>query len=274
MWAEWVTPETIDSRIWPRTAAIAERLWSPADIRDIPEMYRRLAMVSDRLDEAGSLHERNKDVMLRHLVGENLKAPGIDSLRTLIGLLEPVKHYERGSQQVWANQLVPLVGLADAALPDSEPSREFAGLVEDMLFAPGRIDRSQADAIGTSLDAWSVAAKSVADTLAGTFPAVREAVAPARALVQACAVGDEAVHALASGAPLADGRLAAGLAALDHDAEPNGSATELPVLKPIRMLLAAAARQGGRAGMPDDQWRLLVVSTAFPAPADAAQPAK
>jgi len=274
MWAEWVTPETIDSRIWPRTAAIAERLWSPADIRDIPEMYRRLAMVSDRLDEAGSLHERNKDVMLRHLVGENLKAPGIDSLRTLIGLLEPVKHYERGSQQVWANQLVPLVGLADAALPDSEPSREFAGLVEDMLFAPGRIDRSQADAIGTSLDAWSVAAKSVADTLAGTFPAVREAVAPARALVQACAVGDEAVHALASGAPMADGRLAAGLAALDHDAEPNGSATELPVLKPIRMLLAAAARQGGRAGMPDDQWRLLVVSTAFPAPADAAQPAK
>src|SRR5208283_5394410 len=65
MWAEWVTPETIDSRIWPRTAAIAERLWSPAGVRDVPDMYRRLALVSASLDEAGSLHERNEAVMLR-----------------------------------------------------------------------------------------------------------------------------------------------------------------------------------------------------------------
>ena len=53
MWSEFVTPEIIDSRIWPRTAAIAERLWSPQDVRDVDSMYARLAVVSRHLEFYG-----------------------------------------------------------------------------------------------------------------------------------------------------------------------------------------------------------------------------
>src|SRR6476659_2037173 len=68
MWGEWVSPETIDSRIWPRTAAIAERFWSPRDVNDVNDMYRRLDVISLQLEELGLTHEKNRDVLLRRLV--------------------------------------------------------------------------------------------------------------------------------------------------------------------------------------------------------------
>src|SRR5260370_29501843 len=49
MWTEFVSPENVNSRIWPRTAAIAERLWSTQDVKDVNSMYERLNTLSQKL---------------------------------------------------------------------------------------------------------------------------------------------------------------------------------------------------------------------------------
>src|SRR3954469_7590552 len=71
MWSEYVNGENVDSRIWPRTAAIAERLWSPQDVRDVDSMYARLAVISDHLEFYGLNHQSFRRVMLQRMSGES-----------------------------------------------------------------------------------------------------------------------------------------------------------------------------------------------------------
>lgn len=120
-WAELVTPETIDSRIWPRTAAIAERFWSPASIRDVEDMYRRLDLVSMQLEELGLLHIKNYDMMLRRLCNYG----DISALKTFTNVVEPVKIYTRHRQGVKYWQHSPYSRTVDAARPESMTARKF-----------------------------------------------------------------------------------------------------------------------------------------------------
>ena len=75
MWAELVGMETVDSRVWPRTAAIAERLWSQRDVTDVDSMYSRLDAVSRNLQFTGVQHRANQEPMLDRLAGDGPVEP-------------------------------------------------------------------------------------------------------------------------------------------------------------------------------------------------------
>ena len=69
MWAEYVNAETVDSRIWPRMAAIAERFWSPKESTDVDSMYTRMEAVSRMLEWTGVQHRANYGPMLDRMAG-------------------------------------------------------------------------------------------------------------------------------------------------------------------------------------------------------------
>jgi hexosaminidase len=132
MWAEFVTPENIDVRIWPRAAAIAERLWSPAEITDTADMYRRLEATSRRLATLGLSHRTTPDAMLKRLAGDQ----PVEPLQLLASLVEPVKRYGRMDLHPYT-QSTPLDRFVDAVPPESEMGRVLAGSVAGFLDGTG-----------------------------------------------------------------------------------------------------------------------------------------
>ena len=129
MWAEFVVAENVDSRIWPRTAAIAERFWSPQNVRDVDDMYRRLDRVNFQLEELGITNTKNQEMMLRRLTNN----AETTSLKTLVDVIEPVKIYTRHNYGVKYYSYSPYTRVVDAAVPDASGARKFRKLVDEFL---------------------------------------------------------------------------------------------------------------------------------------------
>jgi hexosaminidase len=132
-WAEFLSPANVDSRIWPRTAAIAERFWSPQDTQDAASMYRRLANVSWRLEWLGLEDKSSVLAMLGRMAGTDDVGP----LRVLADAVRPVGlgTRERTARAAGASEtsLTPLNRLVDAVQPESKPANDFGNLVNSVI---------------------------------------------------------------------------------------------------------------------------------------------
>ena len=129
MWTELVSSSTVDSRLWPRTAAIAERLWSAENITDLASMRRRLEVVSFRLEELGLTHIRNRAVILRNIANNQ----NIKSINEFSNVCEPLKGYTRNKGGTEYQMYSPLTLFADACTPDAKDALAFDEAVKQYL---------------------------------------------------------------------------------------------------------------------------------------------
>jgi hexosaminidase len=238
MWQEQTSSQTIDSRIWPRAAAIAERLWSPRNVNDVDDMYRRLAVESLRLEALGLTHISHEEVSLRQLSGTQQ----IDALQILASVLEPVTFNQRAHMQ-HPNQLTPLNQLIDALSPDP-PSRHNFELLARIYLQNPAARKQEGSELAATFRTWITAEPALLQVMA-TSPRLAEAPPRARQLTELGALGFEALSYLSSGRPADAGWKAQKLAVLD-DAEKPQALVRFTVIPPLRDLVNAVPEIPGK----------------------------
>lgn len=129
MWSELVTPTTIDARIWPRTAAIAERLWSNENVTDMASLRKRMNAISLQLEELGITHIRNKEVLLRNISNNQTNT----ALEDFSNICEPLKLYSRNSEGTEYKTYSPFTLFADACTADAKDALDFDSAVTNYL---------------------------------------------------------------------------------------------------------------------------------------------
>src|SRR5262249_3116792 len=107
--------DTVDSRIWPRMAAIAERFWSPRDVTNEDSMYARLESVSRLLTWNGVDH-RNDRALDRINPSEAMRV--LAQASEALGINTRQKGHKYTSE-------IPLNRFVDAIPPESENVRHL-----------------------------------------------------------------------------------------------------------------------------------------------------
>ena len=241
MWAEYVSQETVDSRIWPRMAAIAERLWSPKDVTDVDSMYDRMEQVSRLLDWTGVQHRTGYQPMLDRMAGGRPAEP----LRVLADASEALGLGPRARAMKYTS-LVPLNRFVDAARPESESVRALEQAAARVARGAGGGDLA---ALRDRFSRWAANDAKFQPLAQGN--ALLEEVKPlSRNLSALGAMGLQALDYLARGGPPPSAWLAQQTSELARIApeimgarRPNGEVV-LAAARPVKTLIdALASRQ-------------------------------
>jgi hexosaminidase len=235
MWAEYVSPETVDSRIWPRTAAIAERFWSPQNVNDVDDMYRRLEVISFQLEEHGLTHEKNYAMMLRRLT----RNQDVTALKNFVDVIEPVKIYNRGRLRPHTSYS-PLTRVVDASRPDAAVARTFSRSVDDYLEKRHQ-NHASAEQIKFALGLWRDNHQALLPVIKAS-PVLAEIESLSKDLSEISGIGLEALTFLEQNQTAAASWKDEKLEALSRAKEPRGQ-TELMVVSAIEKLVVAASEK-------------------------------
>ena len=231
MWAELVTNENVDSRIWPRTAAIAERLWSPRECSDVLDMYRRLDKISIQLEEVGLFHIRNQGMMLRRLA----QSEDIVPLKKLVDLIEPLKDYNRGNQGINYSTDLPFTRLPDIAIPDPAAARYFKLLCEKFVM---KRDTSVKSAIQEILLDWKSNHDQLLKVTSG-IPAFKDWEKQSAMLKDVATIGLESLQFMNNRNQITDKWVSESDKKLKEAALPVQE-SELIIIEPVKMLFQNA----------------------------------
>ncbi len=236
-WAEWVTPENIDSHIWPRNAVIAERLWSPQNVTDVASMYARMNAVSLDLEFLGLTHRSARMHMLHRMAG----TADITALRNLADVVEPVKDYNRWDDAKGPIDFhAPLTRMIDAVYPESDTARHFSDLVQTFAQS-GYKDQAAEGQIRMWLATWRDNDARLHPLLAQTF-FLQEDVPLSQDLSALGAAGLQALDYLDKAQPAPDSWKTQQLALTEQAKKPMAGLL-LMLVAPVQQLVEASAAQ-------------------------------